>query len=208
MIEKAGISSPPKNGIFVSLFGLKDFTHFNLSFHLIFCGPHRCLGLPELPKPRVVGIACGALGQVGWAARRPWAPLLVQGTVVVLLAFPLAMPGAQAVVLVPPCLFLPSSQGFFTVIASELLFSFKPLFSPWKAGLWLLSSRGDSLQPEARDWQVPPGNQGLFSPGLILVLTLVIFGALVLGGRRWRSEFRWNGGLCSTASIWKRGCSH
>lgn len=122
----------------MSLFGLKDFTHFNLSFHLIFCGPHRCLGVPELPKPQVVGIACGALGRVGWAARRPWAPLLVQGAVVMpglwLLAFPSAMPGAQAVVLLPPCLFLPSSQGFFTVIASELLFSFKPLFSPGRQG--------------------------------------------------------------------------
>lgn len=35
-----------------------------------------------------------------------------------------SMSGAQAVVLVSPCLLLPSSQGFFTVIASELLFSF------------------------------------------------------------------------------------
>lgn len=79
---KAGISSPPRNGIFVSLAGLKDFAHFNLSFHLIFCGPRRCLGLPELPKPQVGGVTCRALGQVEWAARRSGQELVLGAVVV------------------------------------------------------------------------------------------------------------------------------
>lgn len=83
---------------------------------------------------------------------------------------PIPWSGAQAVVLVPPCLLLPSSQGFFTAIATELLFSFSAFVRPLKAGLWLLSSRGDSLQPEARDQQFPPGNQRTLYPWFSLVL--------------------------------------
>lgn len=48
-----------------------------------------------------------------------------------------------------PSSFLPSSQGFFTVTESELFFFFlKPLFLPWKVGLWLLSCRGRAEEPE------------------------------------------------------------
>lgn len=36
MEGKAGISCSPGNGVFVSSVGLEDFTHFDLSFHLIF----------------------------------------------------------------------------------------------------------------------------------------------------------------------------
>lgn len=53
----------------------------------------------------------------------PWAGA-APGAVVVPRLWLQPVSGVQAVVLVPFCLFLPSSQGFFTVTESELLFSF------------------------------------------------------------------------------------
>lgn len=79
---------------------------------------------------RAAQAKAGGVPAMGWAARAPGQPWAGAGpgAVVVaglwLLAIPRPWSGARAVVLVPPCLFLPSSQGFLTVIATQLLFSF------------------------------------------------------------------------------------
>lgn len=134
------------------------------------------------------------LPAMGWAARAPGQEL-VQG--------PWWCPGCGSwpsqghgqepgqLCLSHPASLCPPAKAFSQLLRQSFCLVSKPLFAPWKAGLWLLSSRGGSLQPEARDWQVPPGKQRPFGPGLIPVSTSVTSGASVLHCRRSEVELQW-----------------